>query len=350
MCYFNACSMCDFNKVRESFVLLFSLCAPASVCMHSCSMQNKYREEAISMLGKVFGTPETSRRVRAPKDVSDSITSGDSATSFSTADEDSAVDGKQVPHPRSATVSSNLQRSTKSDTNLKTSQRSKTVIKKGVKAEPARPAFRSRAKSFDGGSSKPEEQVSGDDATVTSQSSQRESSPTSLDLETKSALSGKRPLERILSDSQLLEVGKEKKSQDTPTGLQEGQHTIHEDKLTTSESSKRDGRTSRTPANRETSQTKTVGGSSKQKKRPAKTLPTPRPVSAKPSAFLKRLAEQKKEEADLEAAAETVDAETSSTDMVTKENAVETSHSQNSHQNLPNVEESPSKKKTLPVC
>ena len=324
------------------------------------------------MLGKVFGTPETVRRFRVPRSEDDDLTSGDS--------DEFKPSGKRITRPRSATVSTSLQRSTKSDTNVKSSRQTRTEVKKEAKTEPAPPSGRSRARSFDSGSSKPQEQESGD--TAMSQSSQNESRPISIDLNTNSTPTHKRQLEKRLSDSQL-EAGRERrKSRDTPTspqGDQQANNDIHKDKGRARDVSKSSGGGSRTTTNQATSPTKNEGGSTagnRQKKRPTKALPTPRPVSAKPSAVLKRLAEQKKEEeAELEAAAvqrsHTDGAETSGTDVAaTKEDTVESNHLQNgtiegepsgnnkveateavlsNKQSPSKVEESPSKKKTLPV-
>ena len=319
------------------------------------------------MLGKVFGTPETVRRIRVPMNEDDDLTSGESG--------EFRAGGKRITRPRSATASAGLQRSAKSDTNVRSS---KTEAKKEAKTEPAPPpAGRSRARSFDSGSSKPQEQETGD--TTTSLSSQNESRPTSIDLNTNSAPTNKRQLEKRLSDSQLEADRERRKSRGTPTSPQGGQQTntdTHRDKGRARDVSKSAGG-SRTSANQATSP---GGGSSvgnKQKKRPTKALPTPRPVSAKPSAVLKRLAEQKKEEeAELEATAvqqsQTDGTQTSGTDVAaTKEDTVETNHLQNgtikgepsgssktettetvlsNKQSPSKIEESPSKKKTLPVC
>ena len=316
------------------------------------------------MLGKVFGTPETARRVRAPRNEDDDLTSGDSTTSFGPTDEDTAG-GRRITRPRSATVSAGLQRSTKSDTNVRSSRPTTTEREKEVKMEPAPPAGRSRAKSFDGGSSELPKQESDND--TTSPSYQSESRPTSIELNANSAPSDKHhQLKKRLSDSQL-EAGRERKSKGTPTALREP--------VTKDLSKSRGGRTS---SNQPTSPTRTGGDTSvvsRPKKRPVKALPTPRPVSAKPSTALKRLAEQKKEEADLEATAmqqsQTDGTETSGTDMVTKDDTVEANHLQNGNiegepsdsdriettkavssntQNSSKIEGSPAKKKTLPVC
>ena len=323
------------------------------------------------MLGKVFGTPETVRRVTVPRSDDDDLTSGDSATSFG---EDRIGGSKRITRPRSATVSASLQRSTKSDTNVKSSR---VEVKKEVKAELAPPAGRSRARSFDSGSSKPQGQERGSDTAP--QSNQNESRPTCIDLSSNPAPSDKRQLEKRLSDSQLV-AGRERKSWGTPTSPQGGQQAnsdIQSDEGRARDLSKSGGG-GRTSANRVTSPTKSGGGSTagnRQKKRPTKALPTPRPVSAKPSAVLKHLVEQKKEEADLEATvaqqSQTGGAETSGTDLATKEDTAETNHLQNGtikgepsssdkietaeavvsiKQSPSKFEESPSKKKTLPVC
>ena len=325
------------------------------------------------MLGKVFGTPETVRRVRVPRGEDDDLTSGDSATSFGAADEDrGGTGGKRVTRPRSATVSAGLQRSTKSDTNVKSSR---VEVKKEITTtEIAPPAARSRARSFDSGSLKPQVQESGSDAAP--QSTNSESRPTSIDLNSNPAPSDKRRLEKRLSDSQL-EAGRERKPRRTPTSPQGGQQVnidISRDKGRARDSS-RAGGGGRTTVSQATSPTssKSGGGSTagnRQKKRPAKALPTPRPVSAKPSAVLKNLVEQKKEEDDLEATAQTDGAESSGVDLARNEDTVETNHLQNgsvkgeqpsssgsktetaeaNKQSPPKIEESPSKKKTLPVC
>ena len=329
------------------------------------------------MLGKVFGTPETVRRVRVPGNEDDDLTSGDSTTSFGPADEDRVGGSKRITRPRSATASASLQRSSRSDTNVRSSRLTGVEVKKEVKMELASPAGRSRARSFDSGSSKPQGQESGCDTAP--QNDQNESRPTSIDLSSNPAPSDKRQLEKRLSDSQL-EAGRERKSQGTPTSPQGGQQAnsdIHSDKGRVRDLSKSGGG-GRTSANRATSPTKSGGGSTagnRQKKRPTKALPTPRPVSAKPSAVLKHLVEQKKEEADLEATAaqrsQTDGAEMSGTDLATKEDTIETNHLQNGNikrepsssdktetteavlsnkQSPSKFEESPSKKKTLPVC
>lgn len=334
-------------------------------------IQNKYREEAINMLGKVFGTPETVRRVRVPRNEDDDLTSGDSATSFGPADEDRG--SKRVTRPRSATAAASLQRSAKSDTNVKSSRLTSVEVKKEVKTTELAPtAGRSRARSFDSGSSKPQEQDTSSIDTAP-QSTHSENRPTSIDLTSNPAPSDKRQLEKRLSDSQL-EAGRERKSRRTPTSPQgglEANSDIHRDKGRARDVSKNGGG-GRTAVNRATSPSKSGGptAGNRQKKRPTKTLPTPRPVSAKPSAVLKNLVEQKKEEADLEAAtarqSQTDGAEIS--DLATKEDTVETKHLQNgsvkgepgssnktettetSKQSPSKFEESPSKKKTLPVC
>ena len=319
------------------------------------------------MLGKVFGTPETVRRVRVPRSEDDDLTSGDSATSFGAADEDRG--GKRVTRPRSATASAGLQRSAKSDTNVKSSR---VEVKKEVTtAEIAPPAGRSRARSFDSSSSKPQVQESGSDAAP--QSTHSENRPTSIGLNSIPAPSDKRRLEKRLSDSQL-EAGRERKPRRTPTSPQGGQQDIGRDKGRAKDSSK-SGEGGRTTVSQATSPTssKSSGGSTagnRQKKRPAKALPTPRPVSAKPSAVLKNLVEQKKEEDDLEAtAAQHSQTDGAGVELARSEDTVETNRLQNgsvkgepsssgsktetaeaNKQSPPKIEESPSKKKTLPVC
>ena len=340
---------------------------------HSYKMQSKYREEAINMLGKVFGTPETVRRVRVPRNEDDDLTSGDSATSFGPADEDGGGAGsKRLTRPRSATAAASLQRSAKSDTSVKSSR---LEVKKEIKTmELAPTAGRSRARSFDSGSSKPQEQESGSVDTAP-QSTHTEIRPTTIDLNSNPAPSDKRQLEKRLSDSQL-EAGRGKRSRRTPTSPQGGQKANVDDKGRARDLSQSGGGGNlRTTMNRATSPGKSGGGGStignRQKKRPAKALPAPRPVSAKPSAVLKNLVEQKKEEANLEATTAAQQSQTDGTemsgavDLATEEDSVETSHLQNGSikgeqsssdkteaiKQMPSkLEESPSKKKTLPVC
>ena len=332
-------------------------------------MQSKYREEAINMLGKVFGTPETVRRVRVPRNEDDDLTSGDSTTSFGPADEDGGGAGsKQLTRPRSATAAASLQRSAKSDTSVKSSR---LEVKKEIKTmELAPTAGRSRARSFDSGSSKPQEQESGSVDTAP-QSTHTEIRPTTIDLSSNPAPSDKRQLEKRLSDSQL-EAGREKRSRRTPTSPQGGQKANVDDKGRARDLSQSGG--GGNLRTRATSPGKSGGGGSttgnRQKKRPAKALPAPRPVSAKPSAVLKNLVEQKKEEANLEATTAAQQSQTDGTemsgavDLATEEDSVETSHLQNGSikgeqsssdkteaikQTPSKLEESPSKKKTLPV-
>lgn len=324
------------------------------------------------MLGEVFGTPETVRRVRVPRNEDDDLTSGDSATSFGPADEDSGGAGsKQFTRPRSATAAASLQRSAKSDTNVKSSR---AEVKKEVKTTELAPtAGRSRARSFDSGSSKPQEQESGSVDTAP-QSTHTETRPTTIDLSSNPAPSDKRQLEKRLSDSQL-EAGRERRSRRTPTSPQGGQKANVDDKGRARDLSQSEGGGNlRTSVNRATSPSKSGGGGStagnRQKKRPAKALPAPRPVSAKPSAVLKNLVEQKKEEADLEATTAAQQSQTDGAEMsgaadLATEDTVETSHLQNGSikgeqsssdkteaikQSPSKLEGSPSKKKTLPVC
>lgn len=322
------------------------------------------------MLGKVFGTPETARRVLTPRNEDDDLTSEDSATSFGPIDKDSPGAGKRIVRPRSATVSAGMQmRSTNSDSNIKLNR---TERKQEPENELDPATGRSRTQSFDASSLKPHEQKS-DDSTIL-QSHQDESRPTSIDLNANSVHSGKcHQLETRVSDSQL-----------DHDGIRHGSPTDSDNGLYRDEQTNLDIRRQRVRKPVSEGPSKSVAGrtSASQRSTPArpgsasgavnrqkrKALPVPRPVSAKPSTALKRLAEQKKEEPELK----TITAQQSQTDGVeTNGNGVETNSLQNggidsglnsgdkieattvvsSEQQSPTINQaSPVKKKTLPVC
>ena len=323
------------------------------------------------MLGKVFGTPETVRRVRKPRNEDEDPTSGDSTTSF----EEGRP--KKITRPRSATVSSSLQRSARSDSYLRNMQANRTNARTEPEHELSPPDTRSRSQSF-GNSEQHEQDVGG---VTTSPTRRHESRPTSIELNPDS-----NELEKRLSDGQL-EATVERTSPSSPTDLPRNRQAspdIQGEKAhnpVSKRSSKTEG--SRTSANQKTSPARTGATTAKttnrQRKKAAKPLPTPRPLSDKPSTALKKLTEQKKGESELTKTSIQTDGvdcysndvEKNVKDMETSDKDVEANHLRNGGiesaptnggtivttttnassemQSVAKMEGSPAKKKTLPV-
>lgn len=381
------------------------------------------------MLGKVFGTPETARRVIKPRSEDDDLTSGGSTTSHGSSEEER----KKIIRPRSATVSASLQRSTKSDSHLKSSQSNR--IK--VQSELAPPEGRSRSRSFDTSSSKQEQKVDSrttspevgnrttspevdnrttlpevgnrttspevdnrttspevDDRTspevdnrmtspegdnrTTSPVRRRDSRPSSIDLIADS--NEHHDIEKRLSDGQLeadIDKTSPNSTSDLPRSRQahRGAQGERERKPVPKESSRSD--TGRTSINQRVSPARpgsATSATSKQKRKPSKPLPTPRPLSDKPSTALKRLAEQKKEEPESKNNVQTDGVESSGNSVETNDKDIKSNHLHNGSidggptsadtadttatttndstevQSVGTSEGSPAKKKTLPVC
>ena len=325
------------------------------------------------MLGQVFRTPETVRRVRKPRNEDDDLISGDSTTSF---------EGRQkkITRPRSATASTSLLRSARSDSYLRSFQANRTNARMEPQHEldPPDTCTRSRSRSF--GNSDQHEQDNG--SVTTSPAQRHESRPTTIELKADS-----NKLEKRLSDGQL-ETTIERRSPSSPTDLPRNRKASpntqeeKEHKPVTKRSSNTEG--SRTSANQKTSPARTgattTNATNRQRKRAAnKPLPTPRPLSDKPSTALKKLTEQKKGESEpTKSSVQTDGVDSKDNDMEkhvkdmeeTNDNDVEANHLQNGGiesgptnddtivattntssemQNVAIVEGSPAKKKTLPV-
>ena len=295
------------------------------------------------MLGKTFGTPETARRVRKPRNEDDNLTSEESSTSLGSSDKM----GEQVTRSRSATLSAGLQRSIKSDSHLKNASPIRT---EEVTKELSPPVIRSRAQSFDSSSLQQPHQE-GDDKTRL-QSGTSECRPTSIDLNVDSAQSDEhRKLVKRLSDGQLEMTSQSESALQEPASkgalkTEGGKHS----------------------ANQNSSINKPRSTANRQKKKSNKPLPTPRPVQAKPSKALQQcLTERKEKEAELAiTSAEqnlTDGVHTSNRDEENNNSDVETDQLHNGHSesvvtkddtskvhNPSRSEGSPVKKKTLPVC
>lgn len=323
------------------------------------------------MLGKVFGTPETVRRVGKPRNEDDDLTSGDSTVSFEER-------RKRPTRPRSATASTSLQRSTRSDSYLRSVQANRTNARTDSQHELDPPEVRSRSRSFGTSNSKQQEQDG--DSVTTSPTHRRENRPTTIELNTDSNEHHKP--EKRLSDGQL-EAVVERTSPSSPTDLSRDRQASPDSKAhkpVTKRSSKTED--SRTSADQKTSPARTgvtaTNATNRQRKRATKPLPTPRPVSAKPSTALQKLAEKKVVEPEpTKTNIQTDGVESNGNDVEnnvkgveTNDKDVEANHLQNGGiesgptnddtmvattnassemQSAAKVEGSPSKKKTLPV-
>ena len=290
------------------------------------------------MLGKVFGTPETARRTLKPRSDDDDLTSGDSSTSIGPSDGGS----RRASRPRSATVASSSgmqRRSTNSDSNLTGVRVTRTEKRKEIKSEVAPPTRRARAQSFDGGSF---EEAKSDDNTTHSSTS--EGRPKSIDLRTSLA-------QKRLSDGQL-EAKVSTVSQNSQTGVE-----VHKQ---ANGSTQREGSASKVSAKSDAGRTtsRADGGANRQRKRPTKALPAPRPVSSKPSTALQHLAEQKKKESELKIAEQAKNDSSSNLKDLHLQNGNVGNEATtdgpsdsvvNSSSGPAVKDESPSKKKTLPV-